>query len=72
MYTYTNHTIQNTGDSVVSGTNGLLITLLRFFEMRGETQFLKVFQNHTMLTTPPTIGTSRGVLDLNSSSLVGT
>ena len=25
-----------------------------------------------MLTTPPTFGTSRGVLDLNSSSLVGT
>ena len=39
---------------------------------RGERQFLKVFRNHTMLTTPPTFGTSRGVWDLNSSSLVGT
>ena len=26
---------------------------LRFFDTRRETQFLKVFHNHTMLTTPP-------------------
>ena len=39
---------------------------------QGERQFLKVFRNHTMQTTPPTFGTSRGVLDLNSFSLVGT
>ena len=44
---------------------------LRFFDTRRETQFLKVFRNHTMLTTPLTVGTSGGVLDLNSSSLVG-
>ena len=40
--------------------------------MRRETQFLKVFHNHTMLTTPPTFGISLDVLDLNSSLLVGT
>ena len=34
---------------------------------RGERQFLKVFRNYTMLTTPPTLGTFRGGLDLNSS-----
>ena len=38
----------------------------------GERKFLKVFRNYTMLTTPPTFGIFRGVLDLNSSSLVGT
>ena len=37
---------------------------LRFFDTRRETQF---FRNHTMLTPPPTFGTPRGVLDLNSS-----
>ena len=39
---------------------------------RGEKQFLKVFHIHTMLTSTPTFGTSPGVLDLNSSLLVGT
>ena len=33
---------------------------------------LKSLSYHTMLTSPPTFGTSRGVLDLNSSSLVRT
>ena len=33
----------------------------------GETQFLKVFHNHTMLTPPPTFSISCGVKDLNSS-----
>ena len=36
-----------------SGMNGLLITWLWFFDTKRETQFLKVFCNHTMLTTPP-------------------
>ena len=35
---------------------------LRFFDMMRETQFLKVFRNHTMLTPPLKFGTSRGVL----------
>ena len=54
-----------------SGTNCLLI-----FDFSSSTrevrQFLKVFRNYTMLTIPPMFGTSRGVLDLNSSSRVGT
>ena len=33
---------------------------------------LKSLSYHTMLTTPPMFGKSRGILDLNSSSLVGT
>ena len=70
-----NSTYTSTGENrrlCCSRTNGLLITWLRFFDTRGEKQFLKVFRNHNMLITPPTFGTSRGVLDLNSSSLVET
>ena len=55
-----------------SSKNAFINFWLQLFDTRGETQFLKVFRNHTILTTPPTFGTSRGVLDLNSSSLVGT
>ena len=55
-----------------SGMNTFISFWLWFFHTRWETQFLKVFRNHTMLTKPPTFGTSRCVLDLNSSSLVGT
>ena len=40
---------------------------LRFFDTRRETQFLKVFRNHTMLTPPPISGTYHCVLHLNSS-----
>ena len=62
-----------TGDSC-SGTNGFLISSLWFFDTRRETQFLKVFCNHTMLTPyylTPMFGMSHGVLVLNSSLLVG-
>ena len=36
--------------TVVSGTNGFINFWLRFFDTRRETQFWKVFANHTMLT----------------------
>ena len=39
--------------------------------MRRET-ILKSLSYYTMLTSPPTFGTSRSVLDLNLSSLIGT
>ena len=58
----------NTGGPCFSGTNGFINFWFRFFDMRRETQFLKVFRDHTMPPTPPTFGTSRGVLDLNSFS----
>ena len=51
-----------------SGTNILLWTSDFGSSTRGERQFLKVFRNYTMLTTPSTFSASRGVLDLNSSS----
>ena len=35
-----------------SGTNGFINFWLRSFDTRRETQFLKVFRDHTMLTTP--------------------
>ena len=54
-----------------SGANGLLTSKFGS-STRGERQFLKVFRYHTLLTKPQTLGTSRGVLDLNSSSPVGT
>ena len=38
-----------------SGTNGLLITWLRFFDTRRETQFLKVFRNHTIVNNTPNV-----------------
>ena len=51
-YTDANHTIQILKrNSVVHVRTVLLISWLRFFDMRRETQFLKVFRNHTMLTT---------------------
>ena len=54
-----------------SGTKRLLTSDFSS-SIRGERQFLEVFHNYTMLTTPPTFGRSRGVIDLNSSSLDGT
>ena len=45
---------------------------LQFFDTRREKKFLKVFRNPTMLTPPTTFSTSRGVLNLNSSSPIGT
>ena len=42
--------MQTQGDSVVSGTNGFINFWLRFFDMRRETQFWKVYADHTMLT----------------------
>ncbi len=62
---------KNTGGLCYPGTNGLLTSDFSS-STRRERKFLKVFRNHTMLTTPPTFGTSRDILDLNSSSLVGT
>ena len=59
--------IQSTGILCYSDTNGLLTSDFSS-STQGERQFRKVFHNHTMLTPPPTFGTSRGVLDLNSSS----
>ena len=44
------------GDSVVQ-----VRTVLLTSEFSSLTQFLKVFRNHTMLTTLPMFGTSRGV-----------
>ena len=38
---------------------------LQFFNTRRETQFLKVFCNHTMLTTPPTFSTSHGPISIS-------
>ena len=38
---------------------------LRFFDTRRETQFLKVFRNHTMLTTPLTFGISRSPISIS-------
>ena len=48
-----------TSDLRCSDTNGLLVSWLQFIDTRRETQFLKVFCNHTMLTPPPTFGTSQ-------------
>ena len=47
-----------------SGTNGLLISDFGS-STRGEKQFLEVFRNHTMLTTPPTLGTSHGPISIS-------
>ena len=38
---------------------------LRFFYTGRDTQFLKVFRNHTMLTSPPKFGTSRGAISIS-------
>ena len=72
IYTYENHTIQIHRRLRCSGTN-VLLTSDFSSSTRGERDIiLKSLSYHTMLTTPPTFGTSHGVLDLNSSSLVGT
>ena len=42
----------NTGRLCSSGMNTSCSFWLRFFDMRRETQFLKGFRNHTMLTPP--------------------
>ena len=74
-YTYANHKPAKTDATyrrlLCSGMNGLLVSVFSS-TTQGERQFLKAFRNHTKLTTPPTFGTSHDVLDLNSSSLVGT
>ena len=44
------HTVQ--ADYVVSDTNGFINFWLRSMATRGETHFLKVFANHTMLNQP--------------------
>ena len=65
--------MQTQNANTCAETGGLcFINFLTSVLRHEERQFLKVFRNHTMLTTPPTFGTSRGVLDLNSSLLVGT
>ena len=51
MYTNKNAG-ENRRDSVVSDTNRFINFWLRLFDTRRETQFLKVFANHTMLTPP--------------------
>ena len=70
-YIYANHTIQNTVQNTqvtpLFRYDRFINFCVQFFDTRRETQFLKVFRNHSMLTTPPTFGTSSGVLDLNSS-----
>ena len=43
---------QKQADSVVSDTNGLLISWLQSFDTRRDTQFLKVFANHTIWLYP--------------------
>ena len=43
-------------DSVVQVQMHLLTSWLQFIDTRRETQFLKVFRNHTMLTPLPTFG----------------
>ena len=49
-YTYTYRNIGKCqGELCRSGTNGFINFWLRFFDTRRETQFLKVFRNHTML-----------------------
>ena len=41
--------------SVVSDTDAFINFWLLFFDIRRETQFLKVFRNHTMLTPTPNV-----------------
>ena len=57
--------MQNTGKHKCScsSTNGFINFWLQLIDTRRETQFLQCY--------PTTHGTSRGVLDLNSSLLVG-
>ena len=49
-YKYNTNTINE--DSVVQVRTVLLISWLQFIDTRRETQFLKVFRNHTILTPP--------------------
>ena len=48
------------GDSLLFRYECFINFWLRLFDTRRETQFLKVFRNHTMLTPPPTFSTSCG------------
>ena len=57
----------NTGGFCCSDTNAFINLCFQLFDTRRETQFLKVFHNHSMLTPPPMFGTSCGAQDLNSS-----
>ena len=51
QYIYKHRQIQMLVDFVVSRTNGFIYNfLLRFFDIRRKTQFLKVLANHTLLT----------------------
>ena len=59
------HICRNRRTLCCSDTNRLLTSWIRFFDTRRKTQFLKVFRNHTMLTTPPTFGTSRGPISIS-------
>ena len=56
-----------TGELCRLGANGYNNFWVQFIDTNRETQFLKVFHNHTMQTPPPTFDTSRGAQDLNSS-----
>ena len=49
------NTCTNAGGLFYSGTSGFINFWLPFFDSRGETQFLKVFRNHTMLTIPTNV-----------------
>ena len=52
--------VRNTQATLLFRYEPFISFWFRFFDTRRETQYLKVFRNHTMLTTPPTFGTSRG------------
>ena len=54
-------------DSVILDMNGFINFWLRSIDMRRETQIIKAYANHTMLTPLPMRGASCGVWDLSSS-----
>ena len=48
-------------DTVVQTRTVYQFLEFQFIDTKRETQFLKAFRNHTMLISPPTFGTYRGV-----------
>ena len=56
-----------TGDSVVQIRTTFINFWVQFFVTRRETQFFKRLSYHTMLTTPPMLGTSRGPISTSWS-----
>ena len=53
-----------TGDTPLFRYEPLINFWLRFFDTRREKQFLKVFRNHTILSTPTTFNTSQGPISI--------